>query len=253
MRLIAIYNVWSDGIDLLKYSVENILPVVDNVLIVFSNYSNFGHYIPFTCLDSHEKIQYLNFEPDLGHTSHVNECEKRNFGLRYAKENGFTHFLNLDADEFYDHASFNIEKADIKLRGIAGMVCKTKVYFKSPCLTVGIDHTLVPFIHKITPGLKFELNNKTYPFAYDKEGRAHIDPTRRLNITSGVEWSDITMHHYSWVRKDYNLKIENSAARGNLRKSSIYRDLENAKEGAYNEFYRAKLLNCENLFNLPEL
>lgn len=250
MKLAAIYNVWADGLDLLRPSVENILPEVDQVIIVFSNYSNYGHYIPFTCLDPHEKIVYHNCEPNLNMAPHENETVKRNLGLAWAKENGFTHFIGLDADEFYEREQLRIEKYHIEKNNLAGMVCGIKVYFKSPTLTVGFDHTLVPFIHKITPGLKFLLNSKNYPYAYDDAGNAHIDPTRRLNISSGVEFSNVVMHHYSWVRSDYNLKIENSAARNNLRKSSIYDDLKNAAPGVYNQFYRAELKKCENLFNL---
>lgn len=250
MKLVAIYNVWADGLDLLKPSVENILPVVDEVLIVFSNYSNYGHHIAFTCLDPQEKVSYVNFEPNLNQSPHVNECEKRNHGLRVAKEREFTHFIGMDADEFYEREDVRIETYRVEKHNIAGLVCPIKVYFKKPTLTVGFDHTLVPFIHKITPGLRFELNNKTYPFAYDDEGHAHIDPTRRLNITKGVEMSNVVMHHYSWCRSDYNLKIENSAARNNLRKSSIYTDLENAAPGVYNQFYRSELKECENIFNL---
>jgi hypothetical protein len=250
MKLASIYNVWADSLDLLKPSVENILPVVDEVIIVFSNYSNFGHFIPFTCLDPHEKIQYVNFEPNLNNSPHQNEIDKRNFGLNHAKEKGFSHFINMDADEFYEQEDFRIEKYYIEKKDLAGMVCRTKVYFKSPTLTVGFDHTLVPFIHKLTPDFKFILNNKTYPFAYDEDGHAHIDPTRRPNITKGVEMSNVVMNHYSWLRSDYNLKIENSAARNNLRKSSIYKDLEDAAPGVYNQFYRRELTECANIFNL---
>jgi hypothetical protein len=116
-----------------------------------------------------------------------------------------------------------------------------------------MDHTLVPFIHKLTPDIKFG-KFQDYPFAYDDKGNAHIDPTRRLNVTRNVYFSEtLTMHHYSWVRSDYNLKINNSSASKNLKKSSIYRDLNEAKEGHYNEFYRSHLTVCDNYFNLPEL
>jgi hypothetical protein len=112
---------------------------------------------------------------------------------------------------------------------------------------------LVPFIHKITDGLKFEWNTK-YPFAFEGPKREiRIDPTRQLNIISGVEMSEITMHHMSWIRSDIKKKIRNSSARQNIEKSTIVRDYRNAKEGYYCEFYRTKLEACENLFNLPEL
>lgn len=249
MKLIATYNVWADGLDLLEKSVDNILPVVDQVLIVFSNTSNFGQHIPFTRLSPREKVAYVNLEPFLHRSPHENECDKRNFGLKFAKEQWFTHFINMDSDEFYEQDKFSEQKELIESKNLAGMVCGTKVYFKLPTLCVD-DHTLVPFIHKVTPEIKFQLGAIYYPFAYDSAGHAHIDPTRRLNITQGVEMSDIIMHHQSWIRSDFNLKIENSAARNNLKKSSIYKDLENAAPGVYNEFYRKQLQECENIFNI---
>lgn len=257
MKLAAVYNIWGDT-DMLKHSIANIRPMVDVVIVIYSVTSNFGNRCdrdgsnesyPF----EETPIWFFQCEPDLRIAPHHNECNKRNFGLNKAREYGVTHFVMMDADEFYERSEFEKEWKRIEQNDISGTVCRTKVYFKKPTLTVGFDHTLVPFIHKITPSLQFQLNSKTYPFAYDSAGNAHIDPTRRLNISSGVEWSDITMHHYSWLRSDYNLKIENSAARNNLKRSSIYSDLEKAAPGVYNEFYRAELQECDNIFNLPEL
>jgi hypothetical protein len=259
MRLAALYCVWGDCGDLLSHSLNNISGSVDGIVIAYSETSNFGNHI----VDDYDfykgattltlsKVKEYKFEPN-GHNAHQSECNKRNFALDKARQLGFTHFVMLDFDEFYERSEFEKEWKRIEQNDISGTVCRTKVYFKKPTLTVGFDHTLVPFIHKITPSLQFQLNSKTYPFAYDSAGNAHIDPTRRLNISSGVEWSDITMHHYSWLRSDYNLKIENSAARNNLKRSSIYSDLEKAAPGVYNEFYRAELQECDNIFNLPEL
>jgi hypothetical protein len=252
MRLAAIYCVWGDANDLLQLSIDNIEPVVDGVIVVYSNTSNYGNTALVKCTPK-PKVNYTNWEPNTARTPHDNETDKRNYGLNLARNSGYTHFIMLDADEFYEQSAFKIEKEYIEQNDVIGKVCKTKVYFKKPTLTIGFDHTLVPFIHKITPGLQFHFNHKTYPFAYDDQGNAHIDPTRRLNITRGIEWTSITMHHYSWVRSDYNIKIENSAASKNLKKSGIYSDLEKAAEGVYNEFYRKTLTTCDNLFNIPEL
>jgi hypothetical protein len=252
MKIAAIYCVWFDGMDLLPYSVNNILPVVDGVIIIWSNYSNHGEYKPFTLTPADDKVKMYQCEPAQFGNAHQSEREKRNFGLDKARQLGFTHFIMLDADEFYEQSDFQIEKDYIEKNNTAGTVCRTQVYFKKPTYFLP-DHTLVPFIHKITPTLRFQHNNKTYPFTYDKDGNAHIDPTRRLNITDGVEWSNITMHHFSWLRSDYNLKIENSVARKNLKASTIYADLQKAAPGVYNDFYRAEIKECENIFNLPDL
>jgi hypothetical protein len=90
----------------------------------------------------------------------------------------------------------------------------------------------------------------TLPFTLKKQIR--IDPTRQLNINTGIEWSDIFMHHYSWVRKDYGLKIRNSSARINIERSTITQNLLCAKDGYYCQFYGKHLTSCPNVFGLPE-
>ncbi len=89
--------------------------------------------------------------------------------------------------------------------------------------------------------------NKRYPFAYDANG-PRIDPTRQLNIKRGVEWSTITMHHYSHVRNDIRVKIENSSA--NLGRSTLLEDWLNAKEGYLVKMYNRVLEKVPNYFNI---
>lgn len=257
MKLAAIYNVWADGLDLLPYSIANISPLVDGIIVIWSEHSNYGvksdKMINFIISSNHHKTLYHQLEPELSKTPHENETRKRNYGLDVARKLDYTHFLMMDSDEFYLKDEFIEEKEFIEENDVNGTVCQTQVYFKSPTLTIGLDHTLVPFIHKITPELKFG-KFPNYPFAYDKDEHAHIDPTRRLNVYQNIYLSGtLMMHHYSWVRRDYNLKIDNSSASKNLKKSSIYRDLENAKEGYYCEFYRSHLTKCDNPFKIPEL
>jgi len=250
MRLVAIYNVWNDW-QLLYHSVKNIRPLVDGVIIVASTNSNSGEksHIPQYWLSD----DLLICEPDLKKSLRDNETFKRNTGLNKAKQHGYTHFLMMDADEFYEPNEFLKEKERFKNPDLLGLVCRTKVYFREPTLTVGYDVTLVPFIHKITPDLCFMWNVR-YPFAFEGPKREiRIDPTRQINITSGVEWSDITMHHMSWIRSDVKKKIRNSTARQNIENSTIVRDYVNAKAGYYCEFYKAKIESCENLFNIPRI
>ena len=153
-----------------------------------------------------------------------------------------------DVDEFYDPDEFEREKERIYRNDLNGLVCGLRCYIKKPTLWVN-DHTLVPFIQKVTPGLQFG-SFKKYPFAYDRNGDAHIDPTRRTNQTKRIEWSDITMHHFSWVRQSIDRKINNSSARNNLLKSTIKQDLAKAAPGVYCDFYRDTIKECENKFGI---
>jgi len=259
MRLAAIYNVWADW-DILEHSVRNILHFVDGVIIVASEKSNYGEKfeIPFPWSDEvslyqwlGEEVQLYKYEPSLVHPMHA-ETRKRNEGLDIARREGFTHFIMMDADEFYD-ANFFLYEQDrfYKNPELSGLVCRTQVFVKSPTLTIGLDTTLVPFIQKITPGLKHEFNKK-YPFAWEGNN-LRIDPTRSTNATSGIEMSDIIMHHYSWVRSDYARKIRNSTAKANLERMDLVNKLVHLKEGDIFDLYPGKpLVRVPNRFAIPE-
>lgn len=247
MKTAAIFCVWGDANEMIDKSIENILPCVDGIIVVYSNVSNFGEQLPFV-VGKHAKTELWNLEPGLNMAPHKNETAKRNYGINLARKAGYTHFIVMDFDEFYKQDEFMAEKERIERDNTNGLVCRLKVHFKLPTLCCD-DHTLVPFIHKLGPNT-LSGDFRDYPFAYDAQGHAHIDPTRRLNYTSGVEMSEMVMHHMSWIRSDYSLKINNSAARGNLQRSSIYKDLDNAAPGVYNNFYRQPLKECPNYFNL---
>lgn len=253
MRLAAIYNVWHDW-DWLKLSIENIRPCVDTIILVASETSNYGEKdLTFRKNYHFGIVGIMNypFKPSMSVQPMVNETNKRNYGLDVALNSGCTHFIMMDADEFYDRDEFNREKQRfIDNPDLAGLVCASRVYFKSPSLTIGLDTTRVPFIHKITDTLKHEFN-RSYPFAWEGK-QIRIDPTRSLNINSGVEWSPIVMEHYSWVRKDIDVKIRNSSARSNIERSTLRKDFALAKDGYYVEYYRKHLVRVPVQFNIPE-
>lgn len=219
---------------------------MDEVVIIYSNTSNYGQVVHYQ--DQIEGVGTLiNWEPDLRKTPHQNETAKRNFALAVAKSMGFTHFVMMDCDEIYEPADFS------KMKGLCewwfGVVCPLKVYIKEPTLQCK-DHTLVPAIHRLTAELKFEFGNKTYPYAYDTDGHAHIDPTRRLNVKEGIALSAFPMHHFSHVRKDIHLKMDNSSARDSLKKSTLLADYQDARPGYYSQFYRDTLVEVPNRFDI---
>ena len=253
MKLAAIFVCWGDW-DWMQYSVKNIEPLVDGVIVVGNLFSNYGERfdIPDEWFDHTDRYHsYMISGFGSGHPMR-SETENRNRGLYLADELGYTHFIMLDSDEFYDPEQFLKEKQRfIDNPDLAGLVCASRVYVKSPSLTVGLDTTRVPFIHKITPTLKHEFN-RSYPFAW--EGKAiRIDPTRSLNINSGVEWSDIVMDHYSWVRSDIHRKIRNSTAKANIERTNIEKNFFHLKEGDVCELYPGKpLVRVPVKYGLPE-
>lgn len=244
MRLAGIYNVWHDY-DLLQYSLKNIRPLVDGVIIVASEQSNYGEISPIP-----KNLQDVYRREPQFRDARNSETDKRNFGLKIAREQGYTHFLTMDADEFYEPEAFLKEKEKFKNPNLKGLVCQCQTYFKSPQLTIGLDTTLVPFIHELTPTINHEFN-RNYPFAWINR-QIRIDPTRSLNITSGVERTDLIMHHYSYLRSDLSVKIRNSTARANIEKSTLKEDYRNAKAGYFCKFYQKTLYEVPNYFNISE-
>lgn len=246
MKLVAIYNVWADW-DILEHSLKNIEPLVDGIIIVGSTMSNFGEHFP---IPEHFLNRVVVREPQFKQ-AHESETDKRNFGLALARKAGYTHFLTIDSDEFYDPEEFKQAQDSFKDDpNLKGLVCQCKTYFRSPTLTVGLDVTLVPFIHEVTPTIKHEFN-RNYPFAWI-DRQIKIDPTRSLNINSGVGRIQMPMHHMSWIRSSFARKIRNSTAKANLERSTIWEDLRLAKDGYYCKFYAKHLHTVANRFSIPD-
>lgn len=247
MKLAAIFNVWADSIELLPFAIAS-MPA-DEIIIVWSRYSNRGEIYPdYNWHFSLEPCRYVHCEPGQYSNPAASETEKRNAGLTEAKRLGCTHYIMCDSDEFYIREEFEETKKLFESTCIYGVVHPLKVYVGKPTLWCE-DHTLVPGIQKLYPNT--ELGSfRNYPFAYDAQGHAHIDPTRRTNQTTGIEMSPFYMHHMSYVRRDIDLKIRNSSA--NLRRSeaAIKRDIANAAPGYMSELYHRELKECENLFNI---
>jgi choline kinase len=139
MRLVAIYNIWNDW-DLLEHSLKNIRPLVDGVIIVASENSNHGEFSPIPDI-----ADVYRREPQF-RDARNSETDKRNYGLMVARGQNYTHFLTMDADEFYEQEVFLKEKEKFKNPDLKGLVCQCQTYFKSPQLTIGLDTTLVPLI-----------------------------------------------------------------------------------------------------------
>jgi len=234
--------------ELLPKMIQNILPVVDGVIVVWSHESNWGQFKEFEKPIQNEKVTYYHVEPIQGHAPSFNETLKRNFGIDTAKKQGYTHFIICDGDELYVQSDLAQDKVHIEKHDLNGVVHQVIVLFKDPTLYCE-DHTLVPGIQKLTKEISVG-DFKSYPYAYDSDRNAHIDPTRRPSHKDKIDMSPTIMYHASWIRKDFDLKIENSTARNNLKRSSIYKDLQNAEVGAWNEFYRTKLKRMPNLFGL---
>lgn len=240
LKLAAIYNVW-DGDELLKGSIGCIKDHVDLVIIVWQEVSNFGEqYSPILTIQEATAGINVILEKYIptGQGGFNNETQKRNIGLRIAKEAGCTHFLFLDCDEYYK--DFAAAKSQYISSGAQGSVCHLFTYFKNPALRFEKeDNYFVPFIHQLT-GNTIAGRGK-YPY--------YVDPTRKVNC-SDVALIQERMHHFSYVRLDIERKCRNSSARANIEKSRLLRDYYDPAVGPgfYVEDFKQRLVEVSNQF-----
>lgn len=253
MRLVSIINAWIDAIELLPFCLDNHLKFCDHVIVVWSMKSNHGNYddsfLKFIVDYKNDgRVTFHQLEPAKGLSPLANEARKRNHGIDIAKQSGFTHFLIADQDEFYHPDRMQTDKEQVELEDLNGLVSPLRVYIGKPTLWCH-DHTLVPTVQRMTPNIKVG-QWANYPFAYDSEGKAYIDPSRRPYYSDGIKMGFSYCHHYSYVRRDINLKINNSSANLKRSKSVILEELRDAKPGYVSRLYHQELKECPNYFNI---
>lgn len=243
MRLAAIYNVW-DGDELLKGSVDQIKGLVDDIIIVWQDVSNFGeHYTPQFDNELLEECVFIKYNPNLSLNGFNNEKIKRQAGIDKAKELGCTHFVMLDCDEYYLPDQFEAVKNAVKILGLEGTVVKLITYYKNKNWRLeGMEGYFVPFIHRLRPDTICGVNN--YPF--------WSDPTRNINCkdVTEIEPSVCVMHHFSWVRNNIERKLNNSSAKINFSHKipKFIEEFETAKLGDIVSYYDRKLIEAEGIW-----
>lgn len=217
MRLAAIYNVW-DGEELLKFSVNSVRHVVDKIIVVWQNKSNWGnHHSPEWAFEGLDADKFIFYSPTNARHPHVNETRKRRIGLEEARKD-CTHFMFMDADECYFKDELKYAWDMVKRDKLTGCACPITTYYKDPTYQVTPHYKYyVPLIHEIQDRLN--IGEVHYPVA--------ADPTRKCSATQNfhiLQRHECEMHHYSFIRKDIAKKLLNSSARMNF--NDISRNVE---------------------------
>ena len=219
MRLSASINFFN-GEELLWQAVANIRPLVEHLSIVYQKVSNWGEEIT---PDAEKLIERLNqsglvddfycYKPRVELSAAENEFEKRRIGLNLAIANQATHFLLMDADEFYLPDQFTRAKQLIEDKNIAYSCVRSYFYIhKSTYRSELPDTTNVCFIAKIDSDLTFDYHG-LFPVN-------NVDPTRRLTYKEGkfyfFDEDEVCMHHMNFVRNNFKSKLKNTSSATNL-------------------------------------
>ena len=233
--------------ELIEPLILQIRAQVDGIYCLYQKKSYWGNPIEQEDLDELFRLKeiglvdkIIEFKPDFSKYSREQECDKRNLSIEIMKQDGFSHILNIDSDEFYDAEQFRYAKDLINKKNYLVTYCQYCNYYKD------LNHylkypfkTYVPFIC-----------STFFNFKYDGPAPGPSDPTRRVNnpwnISSYVfEPEEIRMHHLSWCRKDIRKKLANWSAKNHFSDEVLQRAVdtwENWKEGD----------DATLLFNVPK-
>lgn len=217
MKIGVSYNLF-DGEELLEGSIKQIRNHVDFISVVYQKKSNFGNNcdenLPKFLNELKEKniIDFIfEYKPILNLGGHFNEITKRNIGLSLSIQNGCTHHMSMDADEYYISSQFQYLIDETKKNNYDSTYCQMKTYYKSWNFQLDPpEDYYVSLLFKIKNDNQFEMG---------KECPVLVDPTRRME--SGTyrifNREEIEMHHGSYIRKDLKKKLENSSASQNFK------------------------------------
>lgn len=257
MDLAISYNFFN-GEELLEKSIKNIRDEASHISVIYQETSNHGNKITNDAL---ELLQHLKSEgvidklqlytPNLDFHPSVNEFRKRKLGLKIANKLGLSHFLNMDADEFYLLNDFKKSKDLIINENITFSSVGSYFYLKKPIWRSELpDKTNVCFISKIDAHLQ-HIHKGDFPNKF-------IDPTRRFVNFSGNyrHFADetIMMHHMNLVRKSLDSKLKNSTNADKVEFMSQVKKV--VEEWEFGELFKfpnkpeQNIIEVKDLFNL---
>jgi hypothetical protein len=247
MKLAAGYVVF-DSLETLEWSIRSIRSNVDIVIVSYQLISWRGRPASAELIPTLERlkaqglidhiIEFSKFQAsELQGSAQVMaakmfELSKRQGCLELARSLGATHYMSIDADEFYRENELSWAKQEIIDKQLDATAVRY-INYVTPTLHRGYSRWRIPFIYRITPKSVHHANQLFFK---------GVDPTRGLTDDSYskiriFEEDRISMHHMEMVRKDILSKYINSSryfeSRGKI--FEVERDiLESIQTGVLN-------------------
>lgn len=253
MKLAAVYTVWN-GIELLQKSIDQIQNDVEAIYLIWQRFSNRGEDHPeilekLAEIEAKAPIRLVEFTPNFQVNTKQNELHKHNLGLTRVRRDGFTHFVLMACDHYYEPKQFRKAKRLIESEDYQVTFSKMFTYYKRPEWRIDpIENYVMPFIMKICPVSVFKMQPK---YAQVCDPSVKIWPSYPWYL---FDEDELMMHHYSMIRKDIENKFNNAAAsiRWTPEKIQGFKDEYNsAKVGDSIKYFKnRKIISVKNLFDI---
>lgn len=250
-----------EGTEHLKNITYELRDLCDHITVCLQKDSYHGDPIKQSDVDKVETLKNLGyidsiiwFEPtdfhkdeSEGDAPRIIETDKRNFICDYLeKEQGCSHSMIIDSDEFYHHDDFKRAKqiydADEKLHVT---YCEYVNYYRDyRHVMVWPFNSFVPFIAEANYRFDFKKGNFTQPS--DPTRRYWIDPSAAMNYFNIFGWDVVKMHHLSWIRLEIESKISSWSSR------KLFPNYEELRKAILDRYYNYEEgLNAILMFNVP--
>lgn len=209
------YSIW-DGEELLEASIRSIRSEVDYVCVVYQEKSWYGKPASADLLPTLHRLkeaqlidELIEYIPNVKEKPVRQETKKRNMGLAAARKAGCTHYMTMDADEFYQQEELKEAKHYIVRENITHAYCPIWTYGITPTEYLPTRTFYCQFFSKITRFSKH---------CNDSHATALVDPTRKIRHTpfwlgrsKYFALHNVKMHHMSYIRKSLTKKFENTS------------------------------------------
>jgi hypothetical protein len=258
-KIAAVYNVW-DGLELLPYSLRQMVPFADVVILVTQTIGNNGvHDEEPRIFCENLKKEFPNivvevFNPsdksqNISENRVSKQIQKRNRGIEIAESMGCNLVIFVDTDEITATndliKAYNLYTRSNKDTAI--MLLKT--YIRKPTYAVqGYDKTVkIAFFQKIGNGQRIEGWGSNDPVKGET-----VDMERTLNTGGSYMTIDpnvCIVHHYSHVRKDYEKKVAAHASQ-QLKSIGLHDEALHIEPGQRSKHYDAIIEEVPNYFNI---
>ena len=201
-----------DGEELLEPKLRILRSEIDHVSIVYQQISYSYNNCSSNLLPELDRLMKIGLVDEISEfvmpaikeknfSPQKYEAKKRTIGLELAREFGASHFISLDADEFFLPEQFIYAKNQIIKNDYDATFCLLKDYWMSPENQInGIgeawgEYLYVPLIYKIKENQKFTSKDIAWYFVI-------CDTTRKLPTENPhkFEEKEILMHHMTNIR-----------------------------------------------------
>lgn len=241
-----------DASELLEPLITEIRDQVDWVASIYQKKSYWQNPMDPKDMEELQRLKSIGLVDELiefvGNTakaSREQETDKRNMGIELMKQNGSSHILNIDADEFYDKDQFREAKRQINEKGWPITYWSYVNYYRD------FEHYLVYPFRPFVPGI----HSTFFRYTFNGPAPGPTDPTRRIlnpsNLGTYIFPDDvIRMGHCAWVRKNIRKKLENWSAKDHFPKELIDKAVERWEN--WKENPDGTCPDAIMLFNVPE-